>query len=94
MLLRLFQPDTSIHVMSNKVGGKFTYFKIMNVSMAAVVVPHAGLKPLTQWIDLKPSVVYNPPPSPGIVQGSHFMREAFECIPYGVRSCIKHPLSV
>lgn len=63
--------------------------------MALVVIPQAGLKPLTHGINLESGVIHHPPTGPGMLQGSNFMCEAFKCIPYGIGSyTVNHVLLI
>ena len=52
--------------------------------MALVVIPFAGLKPLTHGVDLEACVLDCPVPSPALLQAAAFICELPECISYGV----------
>ena len=84
---QIFEPGARVDVMSNKARGHF--ISRLDLSMAFVVIPFAGLKPLAHGIDIEAGVPDCPSPCPAVLQFPSFLCVVFECITDGVRACTR-----
>lgn len=82
---QVFEPSARIDMVSHQAWRYF--FSSLDSSMAFVVIPFAGLKPLTHGENVEVGMPDCPCPCPAILQAPSFVAKFFECVSYGVWTC-------